>query len=155
MRSDARNQSTQIQPAAPASRRRAVTFLVLLTITALAVIIGFEQWLAVIRDEAARNQQQASDQIAYVIGILAAIVSLSVLGLALVLARVSWRTYAARRFPPPGMTLVFAVHVKEGLTAVWRALAGFAFATILGATAVAMPYVLWRMMSMVVLPHSG
>jgi hypothetical protein len=130
-------------------------FLALVTITGVALIIGFEQWLAVMRDVATRNPKQAGDQIAYVIRVFAAVISLSLAGLALVVARVSWQVYAARRFPPPGMNLAFDVRVVEGLRAVWRALAGFVTAMLLGAMAVVMPYLLWRILSLIVPAPSG
>jgi hypothetical protein len=155
MRAEVPEQSNPIQTATPAARRRTLTFLAIVTMTGMALIIGFEQWLAIVRDVATRNPKQAGDQLAYVIHVLAAIISLSLIGLALVVARVSWNVYVARRFPPPGMNLAFDVKVVEGLRAIWRAAAGFVTATILGALAVVMPYLLWRMLSLIVSSPTG
>lgn len=155
MRAELPDETKLVQAATPAARRRTITFLALATITGLALLIGVEQWLAVLRDLAARNPDQASDQIAYVIRVFAAIISLSLIGLALVVARVSWRIYAARRFPPHGMNLAFDVRVVEGRGALRRAVAGLVMATFFGAMAVTMPYLLWRLMSLAIPSHPG
>ena len=155
MRAEILDTTKKIQAATPQARRRTVIFLAIVTVTGVALVIGVEQWLGRVRDLAVHDHNAASDQIAYVIRVLAAAISLSLVGLALVLTRVSWRVYAARRFPPPGMSLAFDVQVVEGLRAVWRAFWGFFFSTILGALAVVMPYLLWRILMVVMPAHAG
>lgn len=155
MPADPQPQLRQIQEATPGARRRTLLFLAIITLTGVALIIGVEQWLARVRSIAAHNPQQASDQIAFFIRVFAAVISLSLIGLALVLARVSWQVFGARRFPPPGMSLAFNVPVVEGPRAVWRAVAGFAMAAALGSLAVVMPYLLWRVLLLVVPAQGG
>jgi hypothetical protein len=123
-------------------------FLAVAAITGLAFIGGMEEWIHAVRDGASSDPRRAIGELAYVLQVLAAVISLSFIGLALVVVRVSWRIYVAKRFPPPGMTLAVDVSIVEGRSAVRRAFAGFALAAVLGALAVVFPYMLWRALSL-------
>lgn len=123
-------------------------FLAVTTITGLALIGGVEEWLRAVQERASHDPQRAIGEMAYVLQVLAAVISLSLIGLALVVVRVSWRVYLAERFPPPGMTLAVDVSIVEGAPAVRRAFGGFVMAAVLGALAVVFPYMLWRTLSL-------
>jgi len=140
----------QVQVATYAARRRTLMFLGLAAITGLALIGGIEEWIRAVGDRAADDPKRAISEIAYVLQVLAATISLSLIGLALVVVRVSWRVHAARRFPPPGMTLAVDVSVVEGASAVRRSYVGFLLGSILGGLAVVLPYMLWRILSVMV-----
>lgn len=134
----------EVQRADPATRRRALIYLTLATVVGLVGIGGVEEWLQHLREEAAEDPHAAADKAARVVTVLGAVISASVFGLALVVARLSWRVLSAGRFPPPGAHLTVNTRIVLGAAARRRAYAGLLIASVLAALAVLLPYFLWR-----------
>jgi hypothetical protein len=136
----------EVQRADPATRRRALLYIVVMTLIGVIAIGVVEQWLEHLGQEAAEDPRAAADEAANTLIILGAVISASVFGMALVVGRLSWRIFSTGRFPPPGALLTVDTRVVVGVGARRRAWAGFVAASILAALAVLLPYLLWRVL---------
>ena len=122
--------SVEIQPADPRLRFR---WLVLLTLAAalgaagLWILDGYLQELHGLADESpAAAAAQAKTYARAFLAILAA----GGFFLSLYLARVSWRTLRAERYPPPGARLLSDTRIKRGRPARRRGQAGLALSVL-------------------------
>jgi hypothetical protein len=136
----------EVQRADPATRRRALLYIVVMTLIGVVAIGVVEQWLDQLRQEAAEDPGAAADEAARILMIFGAVISASVFGMALVIGRLSWRIFSADRFPPHGALLTVDTRVVVGAGARRRAYAGFVLASIVAALAVLLPYLLWRLL---------
>lgn len=140
------DEPTEIQAADPQARRRVLIFLAVATLVGLLGIVEIEEWLHRLRQDAATDPEGAVEDAAQLLRIMAAVISLSLAGLGLVIARFSWRVLRAERLPPPASPVIVDMRVVVGAPARRRAYVGFALAASLGAFAVMLPYLLWRIL---------
>ncbi len=122
--------STEIQPADPRLRSR---WLVLLTLAAALGAVGLltlDDFLRELHGLAARSHSAAAAQAKIAVRALLASIAAGGVLLSLLLARVSWRTLRAERYPPPGARVLSDTRIHRGRPARRRGQAGLALASL-------------------------
>lgn len=135
---------TEIQPADPAARRRAVRIG-----AAVALIGAAAVWLVDRRLERALDPLAAGgDPAAAMATVLAAgaVLGLGLLAIALWMVAFARRIEQAERFPPPGTRVVQDTAVRHGAAARRLAYGLYAGALVLFVGGVAIPWTLWRLL---------
>jgi TRAP-type C4-dicarboxylate transport system permease small subunit len=138
----------EIQPGDPNARRHALMVLVIMI---GAGIIVRHQLGIVLDDIAAQAEvdpERAVRRIKALLGILAMLMSCSLLVLATVVAWIGRRTAATRRFPPPGLPVLGDTPVRTGAAALWIARGGYAGAVLFAFGALAVYWQLERLVAM-------
>ena len=109
----------QIQPADPAVRRRALTWLAVLTFLGLVALLVTERWLAGVTRLA--DTQAAMDSVARALWFTAILGAAGALAFGVYAWRLAARVQAALRFPPSGLPVVRDTVILVGQAAVRRA----------------------------------
>lgn len=138
----------EIQRGDPNARRHAL--MVLVVMIGAAIIVRHQ--LGIVLDDIAAqaevNPDQAVLRIKALLGILAMVMSCSLLVLATVVAWICRRTAATRRFPPPGLPVLGDTPVRTGAAALWIARGGYAGAGVFAFGALAVYWQFERLVAM-------
>jgi len=109
----------KIQPADPAARRRALTWLAVFTCLGLVALLVTERWLAGVISLA--DTRAAMDSLAAALWYTALLGSAGASAFSVYAWRLAARVQAALRFPPPGLPVVRDTAILVGQAAVRRA----------------------------------
>ena len=104
----------QIQAADPERRKRVLGLLVVLALLAVLGVLRLEAYLEELRSLAQTSPPEATAKALAVSRLFLAVVAGVAVVLAAYLGRLSWRTLAARRYPPPGMRVISDTRIVRG-----------------------------------------
>lgn len=140
--------SVEIQPGDPNARRHAL--LVLVVMIGAGIIVRHELGIVLddIAAQAEADPERAVRRIKALLGILAMVMSCSLLVLATVVAWICRRTAATRRFPPPGLPMLGDTPVRTGDAALWIARGGYAGAALFAFGALVVCWQVERLVAM-------
>ncbi len=137
----------EIQPADPSARWRAAAIAGVLAVVGGAAIWGTKRWLAELTAIAERDPGQALAALVAAVDSLALGLAVPLIAIAAYGYLLAYRIGSSRRFPPPGMAVVRDTAVLSGSAAVTRARLLAVLTTLLLAGAVALPWMLIRVVS--------
>lgn len=140
---------SEIQPADPQARRRAVRLLVVLGLIAAATVWLLQDRLDAVLETAGGPDLEAARTTLTAISALA---GAGLVGIALWMIALGRRIEGARRFPPPEMRVIHDTVVRRGEQAVRIAYLLYAGATVLFAGGIAIPFQIWRLFGSLIEP---
>ncbi|MDX1643427.1 MAG: hypothetical protein R3244_03610 [Thermoanaerobaculia bacterium] len=140
---------TEIQPADPQARRRAVRLLVVVALIAAAALWLVQNRLDAVLEPAGGPDLEAARTTLTAISSLA---GAGLIGIALWMIALGRRIEGARRFPPPEMRVIQDTAVRRGAQAVRLAYLLYAGAAVLFVGGIAIPFRVWRLLGSLVTP---
>ncbi len=111
---DIEPQARQIDVADPERRKKVLGLLVLVSLLAVFGVLRLDAYLVELRELAATDPAAAAAETLAVSRLFLAAIAGGAAVLAVYLGRLSWRTLANRRYPPPGMRVISDTRVVRG-----------------------------------------